>query len=127
MYMKALSQYPKWKLLRLDEYHPEYGKSLEAIVKFLDALQSPPEDPYSAIGYDRERKLLVAEPESQAERRLQMALDFNAHIQKVMKFKGSREDRLRIEMNSFKELDKKYPHLNVWDKVKGEKRFQGFH
>ena len=57
-------------------------------------------------------------------RSIQIARDFNEHIQAVMNFQGTSEDRLKWEKESFLKLDKRWPHLSVWDKVKGEKRFQ---
>lgn len=42
-----------------------------------------------------------------------------------MSFQGSREERLKWEWNSYKEFDQKYPHLNVMQQIRNEKRFQG--
>ena len=97
-------------------------------MKYLDALQRAPSDPYSEMGYDKERKELL-EPEEHISQKTQIARDFNEHVQTVVKMIGDntvkRENRLNFEWESFKRLDKKYPHLHVMDQVRGEKRFEG--
>ena len=106
-----LRKYPAWRLSRLiDEY---VGPMNDKVFAFLDALQPAPAV-YKAL----------PEPD-RTPREVQVAHDFEEHIKTVLNFRGTSEERRRWEMESFKELDKKYPQLSVWEKVKHEKRFQG--
>lgn len=119
-WMEKLRKYPKWKLSELGDYS---GPMNHRVFEYLDAL-SRPEDPYSAIGYDRDRKQLAAEPESKVNERTEIARDFAKHVETVMHFNGSREDRLKWEWESYQRLDKKYPHLRVMAQIENEKRFK---
>jgi hypothetical protein len=55
VWIRRLEKYPKWKLLSIDNYT---GGLNNNVFKFLDELRPPPEDPYSELGYDKERKQL---------------------------------------------------------------------
>lgn len=104
-----LSKVPAWKLKRLDEFTSPF---INEVWKFLDGLQ-------------QEIPAFKALPEADnTPRHISIAKDFNDHVRTVMNFDGTREERLRWEWESFKKLDKKYPHLNVLSQVRGEKRFQ---
>lgn len=110
MWMQRLSKYPRWKLDKLIDYA---GFLSNDVFKYLDGLQTPlptfkalPEPPQTA-------------------RAIQVARDFNALIQGVMNFQGSREERLKWEWNEAVRLDKKYPHLDVMKHYRNEKRFEG--
>lgn len=58
-------------------------------------------------------------------RSIQIARDFNNHIQGVMNFQGTREERLKREWVHYQKLDAKYPELRVLAQVENEKRFIG--
>ena len=79
-----LSQFPKWKLQSLDQYHPEWGKSPESVVKFLNQLQAPIRDYYSELGYDRERHLQITDTSSRAELEKKCSIELFAGIRKIM-------------------------------------------
>lgn len=110
-WIQRLSQVPQWKLGRLTDFYSPY---ITDVWKFFEDLRPTPEH----------HQPLLPEPD-RTPRNIQIAKDFNAHIQKVMSFQGSREERLKWEWNSYKEFDQKYPHLNVMQQIRNEKRFQG--
>ena len=55
LWTERIQRYPKWKLLQVDGYA---GGLNNGVFKYLDELKPPPEDPYSELGYDKERKQL---------------------------------------------------------------------
>lgn len=110
LWVQRLVRYPKWKLEALGEYS---GTMTNEVFKYLDNLHRPEQSVRS-----------LPEP-SQTQKQKQIAKDFNEHIQTVLSFQGTKEERLRWEMESFKRLDKKYPNLHVWSQVKHENRFEG--
>ena len=114
LWIQRLSTVPPWKLKRLDEFTSPF---INEVWKFLDDLKQEPET----------FKALPEPP--QTSRSVQVARDFNEHIQAVVKMIGdtsvNREARLIFEWESFKRLDRKYLHLNVIEQIRCEKRFQG--
>ncbi len=133
-WIQRLSQVPQWKLGRLTDFYSPY---ITDVWKFFEDLRQTPEY----------HQPLLPEPD-RTPRSVQIAKDFNAHIQKMMKlmddFKPSRfrlkekdpqkyqeefsiwaNKKRKIELESFKELNQKYPHLNVMQQIRNEKRFQG--
>lgn len=108
-WVQRLSMVPAWKLKKLDEFTSPF---IGEVWKFLDALQ-PPVEHFKSL----------PEPDP-TPRSAQVARDFLAHIQKILNWIGTREERLRWEMESLKVLDKKYPHLNIWHDLRNEKRFK---
>ncbi len=116
-YLAKLSTYPKWKLMKLDEFND----SLSRVFVFLDALRQEPE-----------RFKALPEPD-RAPRSIEIARDFNAHIQKWCSGIGrpkketpeARRKRLLEEQESYRALDRKYPDLHVMEQVASERRFLG--
>lgn len=108
LWEKRLSTVPLWKLKRVNEYT---GPFINGVWAFFDTLRYV------------ERSVKALPEPAPAPRSVQIARDMNAHIQALMSFKGSREERLKWERDSLMNLDKKYPHLGLWDQMRREKRF----
>lgn len=98
---------------KLDEFS---GPFITDIWKFFDSLH------FTEDTYEKPKQLF--EPRIEFDRKVQIARDFNAHLQKILSYQGNREERLLWEWNSFKELDEKWPHLNIITQVSKEKRFK---
>lgn len=102
-----LSKIPEWKLRRFDEYP---GAFINGVWEFFDKLQ-PVIEPVRA-------------PRMLPEPLTGVSKDVLAHVHAVMSFQGTREERLKLEMQGIKNLQAKYPDAG-FESMLQEKRFQG--
>ena len=108
LWVNRLSKYPKWKLSKLADFSSPF---INEVWNFLDKLQPEPET-------------YQAPARAQIEHKSQIHKDVLKHILDIYFFKGSQEDKLKIEFESLENLDKKYPNAG-FDGVIAKRRIDG--
>lgn len=117
-WLARLKKYPKWKITELGEYT---GWLDNRVLEYLNALQRPEQSQTAReeLGYHGGVKSLE---DLRAQQKSSIGKDFCDHIRSVVSFDGTREQRIRFELESLKKLDEKYPRADV-SRAYGEKRF----